>query len=43
MDQLLLGKWFHMTFLGTVQVTVMFIWASRVFGVNLVEHLDGFL
>ena len=42
MDQLLLGKWFYMTFLGMLQVTVMFIWASRVFGVNLVEHLDGF-
>ena len=32
MDQLLLGKWFYMAFLGTMQVTVMFIWASQVFG-----------
>lgn len=43
MDQLLLGKWFYTAFLGILQVTVMFIWASLVFSVNLVDHLDGFV
>jgi ABC-2 type transport system permease protein len=43
MDQLLLGKWFYLTFLGVIQVTVMFIWGQLVFGVNLLGHLDGFL
>lgn len=42
MDQLLLGKWFYLTLLGCVQVTVMFVWAQIVFGLNLVGHLDGF-
>ncbi|KAA1262396.1 ABC-2 family transporter protein [Rubripirellula obstinata] len=43
MDQLLLGKWFYITIIGIVQVTVMFVWAQVVFKVNLVGHLDGFL
>jgi ABC-2 type transport system permease protein len=43
MDQLLLGKWFYLTVLGVIQVTVMFIWGQLVFGVNLLGHLDGFL
>ena len=43
MDQLLLGKWFYLTLLGTAQVTVMFIWAQLVFGVDLLGHLDGFV
>jgi ABC-2 type transport system permease protein len=43
MDQLLLGKWFYITIVGIVQVTIMFAWAQAVFGVNLVGHLDGFL
>ncbi|EMI51740.1 ABC transporter permease [Rhodopirellula sallentina] len=42
MDQLLLGKWFYLTLLGCVQVTVMFVWAQLVFGLNLIEHFDGF-
>lgn len=42
MDQLLLGKWFYLTLLGCVQVTVMFTWAQLVFGLNFVGHLDGF-
>ncbi|MCM2372714.1 ABC transporter permease [Aporhodopirellula aestuarii] len=42
MDQLLLGKWFYLTLLGCVQVTVMFVWAQLVFGLNLSEHFDGF-
>jgi ABC-2 type transport system permease protein len=43
MDQLLLGKWFYMTALGLLQVTVMFLWAHCVFDVDLLGHLDGFL
>jgi ABC-2 type transport system permease protein len=43
MDQLLLGKWFYMSTLGVVQVTVMFVWAQIVFKVDLWGHLDGFL
>ncbi len=42
MDQLLLGKWFYLTLLGCVQVTVMFLWAQLVFGLDLLGHLDGF-
>ncbi len=42
MDQLLLGKWFYLTLLGCVQVTVMFVWAQLVFGLDLLGHLDGF-
>jgi len=43
MDQLLLGKWFHMTAIGTLQMLVMFAWAQLVFGVDLIGHLDGFM
>lgn len=42
MDQLLLGKWFYLTVLGFVQVTVMFVWGQLVFGVDLLGHVDGF-
>lgn len=42
MDQLLLGKWFYLTLLGCAQVTVMFVWAQIVFGLNLLGHIDGF-
>lgn len=43
MDQLLLGKWFYLTTLGTVQVCVMFVWGQIVFGVDLIGHFDGFI
>jgi ABC-2 type transport system permease protein len=43
MDQLLLGKWFYITIVGILQVTVMFIFGAIVFGVDLLGHLDGFL
>ncbi len=43
MDQLLLGKWFYMTAIGVLQVSVMFVWGQIVFGVDLLGHLDGFL
>ncbi len=40
--QLLAGKWLYITCLGCVQLTVMFVWAQFVFGVDLVGHLSGF-
>ncbi|WP_342190404.1 ABC transporter permease [Stieleria varia] len=43
MDQLILGKWFYLTLLGIVQVSVMFAWGQLVFGVNVIGHWDGFL
>lgn len=43
MDHLLLGKWFYLTLLGCVQVTVMFVWAQLVFGLDLLGNLDGFV
>jgi ABC-2 type transport system permease protein len=43
MDQLLLGKWFYLTLLGILQVTIMFGWGQAVFGVDLLGHLDGFV
>ena len=42
MTELLLGKWLLLTFVGVVQVTVMFVWAQLVFGVDLLGHLPGF-
>jgi ABC-2 type transport system permease protein len=40
--QLLLGKWLYILLLGCVQITVMFIFAQLVFGVELTGHLPGF-
>lgn len=42
MTQLLLGKWLFLVIIGVAQVTVMFIWAQLVFGVDLLNHLPGF-
>lgn len=43
MDELLLGKWFYLTAVGIVQVSVMFLWGQIVFDIDLLNHLDGFL
>ncbi len=43
MDELLLGKWFYLTAVGIIQVSVMFLWGQIVFGVDLLNHIDGFL
>ncbi len=43
MDQLLLGKWFYLTLLGILQVSVMFIWGQIMFDIDLLGHLDGFI
>ena len=41
-SQLLAGKWIYITCLGCVQLTVMFLWAQLVFGVDLLGHVTGF-
>jgi ABC-2 type transport system permease protein len=43
MDQLLLGKWAFLTMIGATQMTLMFIWGSIVFGIDLRHHIDGFV
>ena len=40
--QLLAGKWLYIVFLGCVQLTLMFVWADIVFGVDLRGHILGF-
>ncbi len=42
MDQLLLGKWAYLTSIGIVQITLMFLWGSIVFGIELFRHWEGF-
>jgi ABC-2 type transport system permease protein len=42
MDQLLLGKWAYLTCIGTIQITLMFLWGSIVFGIELLRHWEGF-
>ena len=44
LTQLLLGRWLFLVALGSVQVTVMFVWASLAFGLDLwtPRHLAGF-
>ena len=42
MDQLLLGKWAFLTMIGSIQMTLMFIWGSLVFGIDLQHHIEGF-
>ena len=44
LTQLLLGRWLFLAVLGAVQVTIMFVWASLVFGLELwtPRHLAGF-
>jgi ABC-2 type transport system permease protein len=42
MARLLAGKWLLLTIVGVAQVTVMFVWAQVVFGVDLLGHLPGF-
>lgn len=44
MGRLLLGRWLFLTLLGTAQVTVMFIWGSLAFGLDLwtLRNLTGF-
>lgn len=43
MTQLLLGKVFYIGVLSTVQLTITFLWGALVFGLNLRNHVVGFL
>ncbi|MFM8570850.1 MAG: ABC transporter permease [Pirellula sp.] len=43
MDQLLLGKWSYLTIIGIIQMVLMFCWGSLVFGIDLMNHLEGFI
>ena len=42
MTGLLAGKWTWLTLLGTLQITVMFVYAMLVFRLDLLRHLPGF-
>ena len=43
MDQLLLGKWTYLTIIGSLQMTLMFLWGAIVFGIDLQHHVEGFI
>ena len=43
MTRLLAGKWLYLTLLGMLQITVMFVWATVAFQLDLLHHLPGFL
>ena len=43
MDQLLLGKWAFLTIIGSLQMTLMFLWGAVVFGIDLQNHIEGFV
>jgi ABC-2 type transport system permease protein len=43
MGGLLLAKWIFIAFLGVLQLTVMFLWGRVAFGLNLFDHIPGFL
>ncbi len=45
MSQLIYGRWIFITFIGFVQVFLMFLWGWAVFGIELwtVNHFVGFM
>ena len=43
MGRLLVGKWMFITFMGVLQLVVMFTWGRIAFGLDLFSHLPGFL
>lgn len=45
MGQLIVGKWLYISLLGVLQVTLMFVWGSLVFDLELwtAHHLLGFV
>jgi len=43
MGGLLAGKWVHLTLLGLMQITVMFLWGMFAFKLDLLSHLPGFI
>jgi linearmycin/streptolysin S transport system permease protein len=42
MTGLLTAKWLFISFLGILQLTVMFLWGRFAFGLDLFAHLPGF-
>jgi ABC-2 type transport system permease protein len=42
MGGLLLGKWLFIALMGSLQLTVMFLWGRLAFGLDLFHHLPGF-
>ena len=42
MRGLLLAKWIHLTLVGCLQMTVMFVWGMLVFHLDFLPHLAGF-
>src|SRR5205085_4317407 len=42
MNGLLAAKWAFLTLMGTLQITVMFLWATFAFHLDLIPHLAGF-
>jgi ABC-2 type transport system permease protein len=43
MDELLMGKWLYLVIIGSLQTTLMFAWGQLIFGVELLEHWEGFV
>ena len=39
---IVIGKWLGIFVLGCLQITVMFVWAEMIFGIQLLDHLPGF-
>jgi ABC-2 type transport system permease protein len=42
MGGLLIGKWLFIALMGSLQLTVMFLWGWLAFGLDLFHHLPGF-
>ncbi len=43
MDHLLMGKWCYLVLIGVAQTTLMFVAGAVFFGLDLVNHLSGFI
>jgi ABC-2 type transport system permease protein len=43
MTKLLLGKLLYLAGVGVVQLTLMFVWGALVFGIDLANHIPGFV
>ena len=43
MGGLLAGKWVHLTQLGILQISVMFLWGALAFHLQLFRYIPGFL
>ncbi len=43
MGGLLVGKWITAALIGSLQITIMFVWGALVFGLDLAGHIPGFV